>query len=46
VIIEQLFFNYRTKFNKMWEDQQLIDEFEYQVKYSSEKAPGFLRVVL
>jgi hypothetical protein len=42
----QLLFNYRSRFNKMWDDRHLIDEFEYRVKYGSAKTPGFLRVEL
>lgn len=40
----QLFFNYRSAFNGMWDDRQLIEEYDYRVKYCGEKQPGFLRV--
>ena len=42
----QLLFNYRTRFNEMWDNCELMDEFDYRVKYGSTKEPGFLRLNL
>ncbi len=42
----QLFFNYRTQFNEVWNDNALIGEFNYRVKFCKQKERGFLRVEL
>ena len=42
----QLFFNYQTKFNEIWNDGDLIDFYEYRVKFCKPTESGFLRVEL
>jgi beta-lactamase superfamily II metal-dependent hydrolase len=42
----QLFFNYRSPFNEMWDDSGLMNDYEYRVKYCGKKDEGFLRVEL
>jgi hypothetical protein len=34
-----LVFNYRTKFNEMWEAPGLMEEHDYQVKYGDGETP-------
>lgn len=41
----QLFFNYRTEFNEVWDENDLISEFKYKLKFCNKRS-GLLRVQL
>jgi hypothetical protein len=40
-----LFFNYRTSFNDMWEDADLMDDYDYDVVYGDGEAPVTVRIL-
>ncbi|HEY0545494.1 MAG TPA: MBL fold metallo-hydrolase [Pyrinomonadaceae bacterium] len=42
----KLLFNYRTGFNEMWDDMQLIREYGYAVKYCKKTGEGILSLTL
>lgn len=42
----QLFFNYKTIFNEMWDDSQLIKDYGYRITFCKQNEEGFLRVEL
>lgn len=37
---KRLVFNYRTKFNEMWDDSKLMQAYDYSVEYSTNPAGG------
>ncbi|HKR02634.1 MAG TPA: MBL fold metallo-hydrolase [Pyrinomonadaceae bacterium] len=42
----ELNFNYRSDINKVWDDRDLMDRYEYRVRYGDEPTPGTLLVEL
>jgi len=36
----ELIFNYKTKFNRMWDAKALRDKYRYRTSFAPEKAPG------
>ena len=41
-----LYFNYHTRINDVWDNEELIEEYDYRVKYCKESTQGSLLVEL
>ena len=41
-----LYFNYRTKFNEIWDNEELIERYDYRVEYCDDSAEGSLLIEL